>query len=725
LAAGGNYLSPTTITGFLQAGGGEAVLITTPWSLDITGSIQGNLNSGNLIEAEASTTLDNSGTIANGFSGVNLYAGGSIYNAGQGVISGSQYAINAYAAGQNPANGIFFDVSNAGTLTAGGVGIFGGNGFVSNTSTGTISAGFFGILDVTTIANSGYIRGQGFVGAGLNAGGALTNTAGATIIGGIIGVYATADRDSEITNAGYILGGSGYGVKFGTGSLTNTRTGTISGGKNGVYLAHYSSLTNAGLIQGADYGSTGITLSQGGLITNTGTIIATTGIQINSGTITNSGLIEGESLSGITGLSAPSADAIALNFTAPGNFTENATGIVLGSILGDGGTLTLNGGSLAQVYGFAEDVFGSHAHATLSTALSGLGTIAGFSKGDTLALTNQSATSGIFLGHSLTLSNGAHIAFAGTYAANAFTVTAEPDGSTEITGNNIPCFLAGTRIATARGETPVENLEIGDLVQTLHAGLRPVKWIGTRAYAAPFANNPNILPIHIRPGALGWKTPARDLFVSPGHAIFTSGVLIPAARLINGSSITQLTQADSVHYFHIELETHDILLAESCPAESFLAQSSEQGSHRAQFHNAAEFDHLYPNAPSTPGLPRLEHGFLLAGLPHIPQPKIPGGGLRGGGLRGFIDQLGPDTVSGWAQHIAAAETPVILDILSAGRRLARLPANEFRADLRTAGFGSGNHAFSFQLPPGLTTQITVRRACDHARLTPTKSARAA
>jgi hypothetical protein len=70
--------------------------------------------------------------------------------------------------------------------------------------------------------------------------------------------------------------------------------------------------------------------------------------------------------------------------------------------------------------------------------------------------------------------------------------------------------------------------------------------------------------------ALAIGVPHRDLLVSPDHAIFVDGVLIAARQLLNGMTIRQETGWRSVHYFHIELASHEILLAEGLPAESYL-----------------------------------------------------------------------------------------------------------------------------------------------------------
>ena len=92
---------------------------------------------------------------------------------------------------------------------------------------------------------------------------------------------------------------------------------------------------------------------------------------------------------------------------------------------------------------------------------------------------------------------------------------------------------------------------------------RPIKWIGRRSYPGRFVmGRKDILPVCIKAGALADKVPKRDLWLSPHHAMYLEGALIEAKDLVNGASIVQAEHVEEVEYFHIELETHDVIVAE-------------------------------------------------------------------------------------------------------------------------------------------------------------------
>lgn len=150
---------------------------------------------------------------------------------------------------------------------------------------------------------------------------------------------------------------------------------------------------------------------------------------------------------------------------------------------------------------------------------------------------------------------------------------------TAIAAPRPPCFLRGTKLQTSEGERAVEEIAVGDLLVTASGQARPVKWIG-RWQAQRKAGQPwtsDVRPVRIRQSALGPDTPYTDLYVSQGHAMFVDGVLVPAAQLVNGTSITidEAAEATELEYFHVMMESHDVVLACGAPAETLLKLSNE------------------------------------------------------------------------------------------------------------------------------------------------------
>jgi hypothetical protein len=198
--------------------------------------------------------------------------------------------------------------------------------------------------------------------------------------------------------------------------------------------------------------------------------------------------------------------------------------------------------------------------------------------------------------------------------AGSGTISYISPGTTEnVTFAVAACYLRGTRIATPSGERPIESLAIGDLVTTASGRIVPIRWIGRRAYPRRFAfGKPEIQPVLFRAGALDENMPRRDLFVSPQHAMFIDGLLIPAIHLLNGITILQPDEIRDAHYLHIELDRHDVLLAEGAPSESF-----EDDDSRMIFHNAHEYPALYPHAPRRPAAfcaPRVSDRAAVAAI---------------------------------------------------------------------------------------------------------------
>ena len=152
------------------------------------------------------------------------------------------------------------------------------------------------------------------------------------------------------------------------------------------------------------------------------------------------------------------------------------------------------------------------------------------------------------------------------------TKTKRRQGARQKTPN---CFLKGTKILTADGERKIEDLTIGDLLPTMFGGLRPVQWIGRYPRKKSDPSKPwvkDASPVRIARSALAPNVPRADLYVTSSHSLLIDGVLVPAEMLINGTTITryEASETDELEYFHIKLESHDVVYAEGVPAETLL-----------------------------------------------------------------------------------------------------------------------------------------------------------
>jgi hypothetical protein len=136
------------------------------------------------------------------------------------------------------------------------------------------------------------------------------------------------------------------------------------------------------------------------------------------------------------------------------------------------------------------------------------------------------------------------------------------------------CFLKGTRIRTAKGECEIEDLAIGDMLPTVSGSLRPVQWIGRYSLKKSDPSKAwvkDALPVRIARSALAPNVPHADLYVTAAHSLLIDGVLVPAEMLINGTTITRYEpESDELEFFHIKLESHDVVYAEGVPAETLL-----------------------------------------------------------------------------------------------------------------------------------------------------------
>jgi hypothetical protein len=160
----------------------------------------------------------------------------------------------------------------------------------------------------------------------------------------------------------------------------------------------------------------------------------------------------------------------------------------------------------------------------------------------------------------------------------------------------VTCFVAGTHIMTGNGDVPIEHLRIGDRVICADGSSESIVWIGYRALDPRRHPDPaKVLPIRVAAGAFGNALPRRDLLLSPDHAVFAEGVLIPVRYLVNGATITQVSARSMrmVRYYHIELARHSVIAAEGLPVESYLDTGD-----RGRFSNADAPVVLHPDFAS-------------------------------------------------------------------------------------------------------------------------------
>jgi len=177
---------------------------------------------------------------------------------------------------------------------------------------------------------------------------------------------------------------------------------------------------------------------------------------------------------------------------------------------------------------------------------------------------------GTYEGHAYqayyTLHNGSKVYFSEFHGSVDFN-----DQSVPLTAN---CFAKGTLIMTPGGERPIETLRAGDLVVTASgrgSPFKPVRWIGHRTVDLEAHPNPaSVAPIMVQPGALGEGVPHRPLYVSPDHAMLVEGALIPVDALVDGTTILRMPARGQVTYLHVELDEHDIIVAEGALTESYI-----------------------------------------------------------------------------------------------------------------------------------------------------------
>lgn len=148
----------------------------------------------------------------------------------------------------------------------------------------------------------------------------------------------------------------------------------------------------------------------------------------------------------------------------------------------------------------------------------------------------------------------------------------EVSSAQQLNSIGVPCFVAGTRIATPLGARPVEALGPGDLVETRDGPPEPVIWAGSRWLNRPeLQRAPELRPVEFRPGVFGND---RALRLSGQHCLWVpeqGGRLARARHLAVApwGGARAMTGVRAVRYHHLMLPRHSLVRAEGAWVESF------------------------------------------------------------------------------------------------------------------------------------------------------------
>jgi hypothetical protein len=293
-----------------------------------------------------------------------------------------------------------------------------------------------------------------------------------------------------------------------------------------------------------------------------------------------------------------------LAITGTGTVKLDATDTYSGGTILSAGTLVLGAKGAA---GSGAITFVGPAVLRFAPAFAPANPIDSFAQGDTIQVTGFTATGHSYINGSLVLTSATKTITLNLPGLTASEITVKANSAanrTDITSDAVPCFLAGTLITTPSGQVPVQRLQPGDAVLTQSGAARRIVWVGEGRVLATRGRRSIATPVIVRKGALSDNVPHHDLRVTKGHSLYIDDVLIPAEFLVNHRSILWDDRTREAAIYHIELEAHDVLLANGTPAESY-----RDDGNRWLFRNANsgwELPPLPPYAPILTGGPIVD-----------------------------------------------------------------------------------------------------------------------
>jgi hypothetical protein len=178
------------------------------------------------------------------------------------------------------------------------------------------------------------------------------------------------------------------------------------------------------------------------------------------------------------------------------------------------------------------------------------------------------------------INGGGALSITGNTTTNANSTCA----SVTPTTTKVVCYAKGSKILTPNGNIPIEDLKAGDNVisrgqikgvtcNVRDPAVKPILWISKFT----LANLSNLSrPICIQKNALGENTPFEDLYVSPDHRILLGNLAVTAKELVNGKTIVQTFDQNTVTYYHLELDHHSVVIANGVLAETYVDRKTRQ-----------------------------------------------------------------------------------------------------------------------------------------------------
>jgi hypothetical protein len=578
-------------TGVLLTDGGVVTnsaggVITSDWVGIQVFSAYGSVMNAGLISASPGSLPPNTSFAS---VGVQLVDGGAVTNVAGGTIA-------SYSMGVQVFNG-YGTVVNAGIISASaavqqtdtifaaaGVQLVDG-GVVTNSAGGTIQSNWIGVQVLNapgTVINAGSISDAAYkngAGVQLADGGLVTNAVGGNITSEWMGVQAITG--GTVVNQGVILAadfrGDGAGVWIhGPGAIINEAGGVISGGGFGIVAYAQTTVVNQGTVFGTEFA---FYAKYSGFADR---IIDLPG-GVFSGVVSGGDTL-GSAIYSTLELASGSSTGTIANI---GTFTD------FGQIALDAGATWSVGGSI--VAGEPVVFGGTDASLILASPSAAAGaTMTGFAATDTIVLSGITDVTNLSFdtGNTLTVTESGGPGLTLQFDAPQALDFAVVDGSTDIF---VPCFLPGTHILTDLGEVLVEKLRVGDAIVTRSGQARRLCWIGQGRTLATRGRRTAATPVIVRKGALADNVPHLDLHITKGHSLYFDGVLIPVEFLVNHRSILWDDRAQEVTVFHLELDAHDVLVANGVAAESY-----RDDGNRWLFQNANAGWDQPPKAPCAP-----------------------------------------------------------------------------------------------------------------------------